>query len=101
MTLRSAIVTIGVLAIVWGIALWISVSAYASLSIMLILGGAALVAAPLLMGRRYRPTDDEQPSDVLGPWEQTNETFIDPDSGRLMAVEYNPRSGRRRYVEKS
>ena len=31
-------------------------------------------------------------------WQQTDERFIDPESGQPVQVFYNPRTGERRYV---
>lgn len=56
--------------------------------------GLVLVAAVLLERWRYARTvkGDE------GPWQETGERFVDPESGRLMGVQYSPGSGERRYV---
>jgi hypothetical protein len=32
-----------------------------------------------------------------GEWQTTEERFIDPTSGKLVQVRYNPRTGERRY----
>lgn len=34
-----------------------------------------------------------------GDWQQTEERFIDPESGQPVQVFYNPRTGERRYGE--
>lgn len=33
-----------------------------------------------------------------GEWQETEERFVDPESGRLMQVLYRPATGDRRYV---
>jgi hypothetical protein len=56
--------------------------------------GLVLMAAVLLERWRYARTAkaDER------PWQETGERFVDPESGRLMSVQYSPGSGERRYV---
>ncbi|AIY41589.1 hypothetical protein LT85_2431 [Collimonas arenae] len=56
--------------------------------------GLILLVAVLIERWRYtrRHTADE------GPWQETGERFVDPESGRLMRVLYSPSSGERRYV---
>lgn len=56
--------------------------------------GLLLVAAVLLERWRYAhaPKADD------GPWQETGERFVDPESGRVMSVWYSPDSGERRYV---
>lgn len=56
--------------------------------------GAVLVAAVLLERWRYARTMKAND----GPWEETGERFIDPESGRLMSVHYSASSGERLYV---
>jgi hypothetical protein len=34
-----------------------------------------------------------------GGWESTTERFVDPTSGKLVEVRYNPQTGERAYVE--
>lgn len=53
------------------------------------------IAAALLVERwRYRATATESPG---ADWQQTDERFVDPESGQTMQVFYNPRTGERRY----
>ena len=56
---------------------------------------AALIAASIVFERRYR-TRRAKPQDQ---WQSTNERFFDPTSGKLMRVQYNPRTGERSYEE--
>jgi len=57
-------------------------------------GGVVLLA--LLFERwRYRPRVDTR----NGRWEATGERFVDPSSGRLVEVRYNPDTGQRDYVD--
>jgi hypothetical protein len=55
--------------------------------------GFVLFAATLLERWRYRA---DTPREGTG-WEATEERFIDPESGRLMQVFYQPATGERRY----
>jgi len=67
------------------------------------LGATLRVAIPglvLLLGLvverwRYKPLTDGLP----GPgWVATNERFIDPESGKVVTVFYQPSTGERRYI---
>ena len=44
---------------------------------------------------RYSATRSTRPG---AGWESTGERFIDPESGRLVEVYYQPATGKRRYV---
>ncbi len=57
--------------------------------------GLILILALAIERWRYRRLDDPRP----GPdWTDTGERFIDPETGRLVAVYYRPTTGERRYV---
>ena len=57
---------------------------------------ALLLAAVLFENWRYRQTTTHVP----GPgWECTAERFIDPETGHMLTVWFNPATGERRYVE--
>jgi hypothetical protein len=44
---------------------------------------------------RYKPLGEHSP----GPdWTATGERFVDPETGKLVAVYFHPASGERRYV---
>jgi hypothetical protein len=58
------------------------------------LGAAVVLLAALFEARRYRAR-----SSSGGGWQDTEEKFVDPTTGRLMRVRYNPRTGERDYVE--
>lgn len=63
-------------------------------SMMVIFGLVILITAALepVYGRPGgRP--------IGGPWQPTDERFVDPESGKLVTVWFNPGSGERRYVE--
>lgn len=90
--LRKAILAYGVLAIAGAIALALA-GVMAGLVFYLFVNGAIVVAAVLFERGRYRPTIT--PS---GPWQETDERFVDPTTGQLMKVRYNPQTGARDYV---
>jgi len=59
-------------------------------------GWGVLLLIGLLIERwRYKPLGERSP----GPdWAATGERFVDPETGKLVAVYYHPASGERRYV---
>jgi len=57
--------------------------------------GAVLLIALCIEQWRYKPLSSRPP----GPgWLATGERFVDPQSGRLVTVFYEPATGERRYV---
>ena len=57
--------------------------------------GLLLILGVLVERWRYRPIEEGRP----GPgWIATGERFVDPETGRLVTVFYQPRTGERRYV---
>jgi len=57
-------------------------------------GAGVVLAAAIFEARRYRA----RVSSAAG-WQDTEEKFVDPTTGRLMQVRFNPRTGERDYVE--
>ncbi len=53
-----------------------------------------LLVAVLAERGRYRP----RTADADRNWQRTAERFQDPSTGQWVVVEYNPRTGERRYV---
>ena len=66
----------------WGIALYIAFY------------GVLIVGGILFERSHYRPSVDR----THGSWQTTGERFVDPTTGRLMEVRYNPQTGDRDYV---
>jgi hypothetical protein len=66
-----------------------------SAMIPLAVWGAILAGGVLVERWRYRPLADDPPG---GDWQATPELFVDPESGRLVTVFFNPVTGERRYV---
>lgn len=90
--LRKAILAYGVLAIVGAIALALA-GMGVGVVFYLFVNGAIVVAAILFERGRYRPAITRG-----GTWQETSERFVDPTTGQLMKVRYNPQTGARDYV---
>lgn len=93
--LRKAILAYGVLAVVGAILLAVA-GIITGLVVYLFVNGAVVIAALLFERGRYRPAVNPD-----GPWQETNERFVDPTTGQLMKVRYNPQTGARDYVPMS
>ncbi len=57
--------------------------------------GAVVLVAVIFESSRYRPKIDRN----AAGWEPTGERFVDPTSGKLLEVRYNPTNGERDYTE--
>ena len=90
--LRKAILAYGVLAIIGAVALALA-GIVAGLVFYLFVNGAVVLAAVLFERGRYRPAVTPG-----GSWQETGERFVDPTTGQLMKVRYNPQTGARDYV---
>ena len=90
--LRKAILAYGVLAVVGAIALALA-GIVAGLVFYLFVNGAVVLAAVLFERGRYHPA-----ATPGGSWQETSERFVDPTTGQLMKVRYNPQTGARDYV---
>ena len=90
--LRKAIVVYAVLAILGAVALALA-GVLTMLVLYLFANGAIVLAAVLFERGRYRP-----PAAPGGSWQETGERFVDPSTGQLMKVRYNPQTGERNYV---
>ena len=108
--IRGALVVIGVLAMLGGLALIVSGSAMALPGLQAVAFGAFLVVVVAIERSRYRSEAAErsnaapgpgggEPAGVLEPrFRPTAEMFIDPTTGHRMRVVVDPASGERRYV---
>src|SRR5438270_9275587 len=90
--LRKATLAYGVLAVIGAIALALA-GIVVGLVFYLFVNGAIVLAAVLFERGRYRPAVTSG-----GPWQETGERFVDPTTGQLMMVRYNPQTGARDYV---
>lgn len=93
--LRRAIIGYGLLALLGAALLLFFVHAALWLVLYLAVNGVILVSAVLLERKRYRARVDR----TRGYWQLTGERFVDPATGRLMEVSYNPVTGERDYKE--
>jgi hypothetical protein len=93
--LRKWLLGIGVAAVAAGI-LALAVSwALLGLAIWLVVVGGLIAGGILWEKRGDAPLADRPP----GPdWIETGERFIDPETGKLVTVYHQPRTGERRYV---
>jgi hypothetical protein len=91
-TLRRAVLGLGALALLLGLLL-IGLGHLAAGGIQLLLLGAVTVLGVLLEARRYRGGKRSS------GWQPTSERFVDPTSGRLTEVRYDPSTGERQYVD--
>jgi hypothetical protein len=57
--------------------------------------GLVLTGAILFERGRYKPNSPDRPG---ADWIATDERFLDPESGEIVTVFYQPQTGERRYV---
>ena len=68
---------------------------FAALLPSLLIGGMLLVLGLAIERWRYKPVRRERPD---ARWKDTGERFVDPESGQLTAVYFDPASGERHYL---
>jgi hypothetical protein len=91
-TLRRVILGLGVLALLAGLVMvGLGLAAFGGLQLAVL--GAVVLLGVTLEARRYRGRAGP------GLWQATAERFVDPSTGRLMEVQYDPSTGERRYVD--
>lgn len=91
--LRQSLIAIGILMLA-GAGLAAALGAYAIVPHLLI--GAAVFGAGVAWERwRYGVPRAQRPDPH---WQATGERFIDPESGALVEVWYDPRDGARHYL---
>lgn len=90
--LRRAILAYGLLAVAGGLVL-LALGAGFGAVIYFVVNGVVVLAAVLFERGRYRPSVTPG-----GNWQETDERFVDPTTGQLMTVRYNPQTGERDYV---
>ena len=83
---------------------WISAAAALSGAGLLLAGTAVpglqllLIGVVTLVAVRYESWRERTPPPAAGPdWQSTGERFEDPGTGRIVEVQYNARTGERRY----
>jgi hypothetical protein len=92
--LRWSLLVLGLLLFIVGFALQFMSGTFIGLQLMI--PGGVIVAA--VLGERWRYHQRELSGE--GGWQRTGECFEDPETGVIMEVLYNPRSGERRYKPK-
>lgn len=90
--LKRLIIGYGVLAIAGAVVL-AALKVGATIILYLFVNGAIVLGAILFERGRYRPRVTPG-----GKWQETGERFVDPTTGQLMKVRYNPQTGARDYV---
>ena len=61
----------------------------------LIIGGLFLITALAIERWRYKPVRSDRPD---SRWTDTGERFVDPETGVLTAVYFDPENGERHYL---
>jgi hypothetical protein len=89
MIVRAILIAIGLCAFVYGLLMvrFLGIGALPP-----IIAGVVLLLGTLFEGR-YRPRVRGTASD----WQATGERFVDPGSGKLVDVYYDPKTGERQY----
>ena len=92
--LRKILVAIGVLLLITA-AVFLALGLYPFLPHLLVLG--LMLSAGIVWERwQYKRTQTGKPDPS---WTTTGERFVDPGSGQLTEVYYDPRNGERHYVQ--
>jgi hypothetical protein len=92
--LRRVLLFLGVAGLV-GAGICVLAKAYIA-ALYLLIEGLALTLGILLERWRYVRSVDRN----KGRWQTTGERFVDPISGKLTEVYYNPETGERDYQDK-
>ena len=90
--LRNVVIAVSAILTCVGIGL-IACGVYAPGWQALVFGAIVLIGT---LFERWRYRRIEEPRN--GPWQRTDEAFIDPTSGDPVEVMFDPRTGERRYV---
>jgi hypothetical protein len=62
----------------------------------LLIGGVLLIVGLAIERWRYKPVGKARPDPR---WSDTGERFVDPESGAMVAVYFDPTDGSRHYVD--
>lgn len=93
--LRRFLIAFGIFDLVVAAVLLFVVQAPVIVVIYLAVNGVLIAGALLFERRGYHPRVDR----ARGTWQPTGERFVDPTSGQMLEVRYNPETGERDYVE--
>ncbi len=86
--MRIAMAVIGGLCVIAGVLLF-ALPRHSGLAPLIV---GVLILVSLAFEGRYRSG-----AATAGAWEQTDEKFIDPETGKLVEVDYDPQTGERKY----
>ncbi len=92
--LRSAVLAIAVVLAVGGLGLRLAGHPSAT---PIAVWGSVLALAVLIERWRYRPKRGAPAGAGPHEWTRTDERFVDPETGELMEVFYDARTGEREY----
>lgn len=95
MILRAIVVLFGVAMIVFGVSLLRQGSDAWPGTVGLSLTGALFIVGTIFEARRYRVKPQAGET-----FQDTGERFVDPTTGKLTEVRYDPKTGEREYVER-
>jgi hypothetical protein len=90
--LRIAVILISLACIAGGVAMLSSGQGNSATPLFII--GVLLAVGTVFEARRYDPKPHGQ-----GTWEKTGERFVDPSTGKMTEVRYNPQTGERDYID--
>jgi predicted membrane channel-forming protein YqfA (hemolysin III family) len=93
--LSLVLYVVGGLAVLVGIAALIIGGSLLLFLPQLVIGGLFLIVGLAIEHWRYKPVRVERPDPR---WADTGERFVDPETGRLTAVYFDPASGERHYL---
>jgi predicted membrane channel-forming protein YqfA (hemolysin III family) len=62
----------------------------------LLIGGVLLIVGLAIERWRYKPVGKTRPD---SRWTDTGERFVDPESGAMVAVYFDPADGSRHYID--
>jgi membrane protein implicated in regulation of membrane protease activity len=93
--LRRFLIVFGVLVLIVAVVLYFVTQAPLIVVVELALAGVVLACGIVFERRGYRPKVDR----TRGRWQLTGERFVDPTTGKMMEVRFNPETGERDYVE--
>jgi hypothetical protein len=93
--LRGCLIAYGILCVVIGLVLLAVVHSGIVIGTYCLVAGCGLIAVLVFERRRYQPRVNRS----RGRWQVTDERFVDPTTGHMMEVRFNPDTGERDYID--
>lgn len=93
--LMLALYVVGALLLLIAAVAWVIGGPLVLVLPQLIIGGAFLIGALAIERWRYKPIAAARPNPR---WTDTGERFVDPETGALTAVYFDPATGERHYL---